>query len=135
MIQHHCVTIMTSLKCYNKLIGRKYYEQKLKETKEKMVRYLYPTKEIRGLMCKDIYQELLELIALEKCISKDNLNDKVRNSNLEFVSGVVKGFVFGRVEYQKVLFEYYHHKNLEWIAHDILIGLVLYISLIGEEFK
>ncbi len=109
-------------------------EQKNLE-KEKLVRYLYPTKEIMGLMCNDIYQELLEVIELGKCIGEDNLDDMVRSNNYEFVQGVIKGFILGNSEYQKVLFEYYHHNNLEWITRDILIGLTLYISSISDEFK
>lgn len=103
--------------------------------KEKLVRYLYPTKEIRGLMCNDIYQELLEVVELEKCIGTDNLDEGLRASNYEFVKGVIKGFIIGNIEYKKVLFEYYHHNNLDWITQDILIGLVLYISSISDEFK
>lgn len=108
---------------------------KIEKEKQKMVRYLYQTKQIMGLMCSDIYQELLELISLENCISKDNIENSVRAKNLEFVQGVIKGFILGNVEYQKALFEYYRHNNIEWIARDILIGLVLYISTISEDFK
>ena len=107
----------------------------MKEQKEKMVRYLYPTKKIMSLMCNDIYQELLEIIPIERCISEDNLNARVRNNNLEFVRGVIKGFILGNKEYAKILFEYYHHEHIDAIAYDILIGLVLYISSISEEFK
>jgi len=103
--------------------------------KEKLVRYLYPTKEIRGLICNDIYQELLEIIAIERCISDDNINNQVREKNLEFVCGAIKGFVLGNVSYQQVLFEYYKHNNLDWIVRDILIGFVLYISTLSDEFK
>jgi hypothetical protein len=110
-------------------------KNELKETKEKMVRYLYPTKEIRGLMCNDIYQEILEIVPLEMCISEDNIEDVVREKNLEFVRGAIKGFLIGNEMYQKVLFEYYHHNNLEWIVRDILIGFIIYISTISEEFK
>ncbi|MBQ8522316.1 MAG: hypothetical protein IJ458_01470 [Clostridia bacterium] len=107
----------------------------LEKDKEKLVRYLYPTKEISGLMCNDIYQELLEIIPLECCICEDNIKDNVRTRNLVFVRGAIKGFVLGNIEYQKILFEYYHHDNLEWIVRDILIGFVLYISTISEKFK
>ena len=103
--------------------------------KQKLVRYLYPTKEIMGIMCNDIYQELLEIIPLESCISEDNLKDTVRENNLGFVRGAIKGFLGGNVEYQKVVFEYYKHNNIDWIARDILIGFVLYISGISAEFK
>lgn len=103
--------------------------------KQKMVRYLYPTKKIMNLMCNDIYQELLELIPIERCISVDNLNSKTREKNLEFVKGAIQGFILGNIEYQKVLFEYYKHNNIDSIGYDILIGLILYISSINEEFK
>ena len=109
--------------------------EKIINNKEKFVRYLYPTKEIMGLMCNDIYQELLEIIPLEHCISIDNLNSDVRTKNLEFVRGAIKGFLLGNIKYQKVLFEYYHYNNLDWIVRDILIGFVLYISTLSEEFK
>ncbi|MBQ7797820.1 MAG: hypothetical protein IJ371_01710 [Clostridia bacterium] len=107
----------------------------MKKEKQKLVGYLYPTKQIKSLMCNDIYQELLELISIEHCISKDNINPNVRNNNLEFVQGAIKGFVLGNKDYSTILFEYYKHNNLDWIARDILIGLVLYISTISEEFE
>ncbi len=110
-------------------------ELQIKKDKEKLVRYLYPTKEIGGLMCNDIYQELLEIIPLDRVIGEDNLDKDVRAKNLEFVLGVIKGLMLGKVEYQKVLFEYYRHNNVEWITRDILIGLVLYISTLSAEFK
>ena len=105
------------------------------ENKQQLVRYLYPTKEIRGLMCNDIYQDLLEIIPIEKCISEDNLNSIMRAKNLEFVRGAIKGFLLGNSEYQKVLFEYYKHTNLDWIVRDILIGFVLYITTLSDEFN
>ncbi|MBQ7798023.1 MAG: hypothetical protein IJ371_02765 [Clostridia bacterium] len=96
-------------------------KEQIINNKQKLVRYLYPTKEIRGLMCNDIYQELLEIIPLEACISKDNLNKNVREENLEFVSGAIKGFLVFNKSYQQVVFEYYKHTNLDWIVRDILI--------------
>ncbi|MBQ8522591.1 MAG: hypothetical protein IJ458_02865 [Clostridia bacterium] len=110
-------------------------EEQIKKDKEKLVRYLHPTKEIRGLMCNDIYQELLEIIPMETCISNDNINNQIREKNLEFVRGAIKGFLLGNVSYQQVLFEYYKYNNLDWIVRDILIGFVLYISTLCDEFK
>ena len=117
------------------LIRRNYMINKqIEKDKQKLVKYLYPTKQIMGLMCNDIYQQLLEIIPLESCISKDNINNTTREKNLEFVQGAIKGFVLGNIDYQKILFEYYHHNNLDWIVHDILIGFILYISTLSEEF-
>lgn len=103
--------------------------------KQKIVKYLYPTKELMGLMCNDIYQELLEIIDVESCISEDNLDDLVREQNLEFVRGAIKGFVVNNKVYQQVLFEHYKHQNIDIIVYDILIGLVMYISSIIDEFR
>lgn len=108
--------------------------KQIEKDKQRLVKYLYPTKQIMGLMCNDIYQQLLEIIPLESCISKDNINNTTREKNLEFVQGAIKGFVLGNIDYQKILFEYYHHNNLDWIVHDILIGFTLYISTLSEEF-
>lgn len=107
----------------------------MENCKEKMVRYLYPTKKIMTLMCNDVYQELLEIIPMGYCISKDNLNSSTRIKNLKFVSGAIKGFIIGNREYAKILFEYYRHNNIDTIVYDILIGFVLYISTISDEFK
>lgn len=109
-------------------------KEQIKKDKQKLVKYLYPNKQIMGLMCNDIYQQLLEIIPLESCISKDNTNNTTREKNWEFVQGAIKGFVLGNIEYQKILFEYYHHNNLDWIVRDILIGLTLYISTLSDEF-
>ena len=110
-------------------------EKELQETKETLVRYLYPTKQLGELMCNDIYQELLEIIPLECCISKDNLNEKIRKKNFEFVNGAIKGFLLGNIEYQQVLFGYYKHNNLDLVVRDILIGFVLYVSTLSDDFK
>ncbi len=110
-------------------------ELQIKKDKEKLVRYLHPTKEIRGLMCNDIYQELLELISLERCISEDNLDDDIRAKNQEFVRGVIKGFLVANPDYLKILFEYYKHNDIETIVYDILIGFVLYVSLLSDDYK
>lgn len=110
-------------------------EKRIEKDKQKLVRYLYPTKQIRGLMCNDIYQELLEIIPIECCISIENSSSKVREKNLEFVKGVIKGFILGNTEYKQILFEHYKHNNLDAIVYDILIGLVLYTSTISDEFE
>ena len=110
-------------------------EQQIKKDKQKLARYLYPTKEIRGLMFNDIYQELLESVPIERCISEDNLVDSVRAKNQEFVRGVIKGFLVSNPDYLKILFEYYRHDDIEPIVYDILIGFVLYISMSTDEFK
>ena len=110
-------------------------EQQIKKDKQKLARYLYPTKEISGLMFNDIYQELLETVPIERCISEDNLVDSVRAKNQEFVRGVIKGFLVSNPDYLKILFEYYRHDDIEPIVYDILIGFVLYISMSTDEFK
>lgn len=102
--------------------------------KEKMVRYLYPTKQIGEFMCNDLYQELLELISVDKCISEDNNLDRVRENNLSEVRGIISGFILGNPTYHQILIEYYKHDNINWIVRDVLIGLVLYISSIIKEF-
>ena len=107
----------------------------MNKEKQKIVKYLYPTKELRGLMCNDVYQELLEMIDVESCISDDNLDDLVREQNLGFVRGVIKGFVATNKAYQQILFKHYKHQNIDSIVYDILIGLVLYISSIIDEFS
>lgn len=86
-------------------------------------------------MCKDIYQELLDSVPIERCISEDNLVDSVRAKNQEFVRGVIKGFLVSNPDYLKILFEYYRHDDIEPIVYDILIGFVLYISMSTDEFK
>lgn len=110
-------------------------KEEINVEKQKLVRYLYPTKQIRELMCNDIYQELLEVIPMENCISEDNVDDRTRENNLSEVRGVIKGFVLGNSVYKQILFDYYKIDNLEWIVGDILIGFVLYISTLSEGFE
>lgn len=110
-------------------------EKQMNDNMQKMVKYLYPTKQIMDLMCNDIYQELLEFIPLDMCISEDNLNTQIREQNLAFIHGAITGFVLGNYNYKKILFEYYKHTNIEWIVNDIIIGLMFYISNIIEEFN
>ena len=72
---------------------------------------------------------------MERCISKDNLIDSVRDKNQEFVRGVIKGFLVSNPDYLKILFEYYKHNDIEPIVYDILIGFTLYVSLLSDEYK
>lgn len=106
----------------------------MKEIRQKLVEYLYPTKQIMGLMCNDIYQELLEIIPIDCCICDENSNPNTRAENLGFVKGAIKGFIAGNKNYKQALCKHYNHNNIDAIVYDIFIGLVLYIASAFDDF-
>jgi len=110
-------------------------QKKIKYVRQSLINRLYPTNDIIKFISENLYQELLEIISLDCCISEDNLNKNVRDKNLEFVRGVIKGFVFGNVVYQKVLYKHYKYDDMDDLTRDILIGFVLYASTLSEEFN
>ena len=109
-------------------------KEQINKDKQKLVKYLYPTKQIMFFTCNDLYQELLELIPIDICISEDNLDSQTRLKNFGFVQGVINGFLLTNQEYLDELYVLYKHYNIESIVYDILIGFVLYISSVNKQF-
>lgn len=102
----------------------------INERKEKLLKHLYPTQEIREFMCNDLYQELLQVISKSTCISSKNIVEKIRKLNYEKVKFQIKQFLSNNIIYLNKIKSFAFTINLE----DIITGLVFYISLIDETY-
>ncbi len=96
---------------------------------EKFLQLLYKTEEIRSIMINDVYQELKEIIPLEKCISLKNIVKKIRQENLEFAKVSISNFLQENVNYQKLIFEIYGD-SIEYV----LYGYVFYLAYTSEKY-
>ena len=98
------------------------------ERKEKLLKYLFPTEEIRKFVCNDLFMELSEIIKTTDCISSKNIKNSVRQENKEKVEKQIKEFIKQNPNYEKMLLELYHQKDISQIYDDILIGYTFYLA-------
>lgn len=99
-----------------------------RERKEKLLKYLFPTEQIRKFLCDDVYEELTFLIPKNLCISTNNLKVATRKENLEKVTSLVREFLKENPDYTKLLIEYYGYDDIIRIVNDIVIGYVYYLT-------
>lgn len=98
------------------------------ERKEKLLKYLFPTEEIRKFVCNDLFMELSEIIKTTDCISSKNIKKEVRQQNKEKVEKQIKDFIKENPMYEKMLTELYHQKDINQIYDDILVGYTFFLA-------
>lgn len=96
--------------------------------KEKLLRYLFPTEEVRKFVCNDLFMELSEIIKTADCISSKNIKKEVRQQNKEKVEKQIKDFIKQNPDYEKMLTELYHQKDINQIYDDILVGYTFFLA-------
>ena len=96
--------------------------------KEKLLRYLFPTEEVRKFVCNDLFMELSEIIKTTDCISSKNIKKEVRRQNKEKVEKQIKDFIKQNPDYEKMLTELYHQKDINQIYDDILVGYTFFLA-------
>lgn len=97
------------------------------ERKQKLVKYLYPTEQIRSFMWNDLYLELKEVVP-KICILSKNTNFQIRKQNLKKVTDIIKNFIQNNQNYKLEIENLYHDKNWNSIIEDIVIGYVFFVS-------
>ncbi len=102
--------------------------------KQKLVEYLYPTQKLMDLMCKDEYQELLNIIPISKCISCQNASRKIREQNFECVKNLIIEFLKDK-NYRAIIFDCYKNTNESIIVYNILLGLVFYMANTNDKYR
>lgn len=98
------------------------------ERKTKLLKYLFPTEEIRKFVCNDLFMELSEIIKTTDCISSKNIKNAVRQENKAKVEKQIKEFLQKNPVYEKMLLELYHQDNINKIYDDILIGYTFFLA-------
>ena len=105
------------------------------QTKQRLIEYLYPTKELMGFMLNDIYQEILEICPKTIFINPENEIDEQRKKNFEFVKKEIVTFILKNENYKQELFKHYKHTMIAPIFLDILMGITFYLANISEDFN
>lgn len=98
------------------------------ERKTKLLKYLFPTEEIRKFVCNDLFMELSEIIKTTDCISSKNIKNAVRQENKAKVEKQIKDFIKENPMYEKMLTELYHQKDINQIYDDILVGYTFFLA-------
>lgn len=98
------------------------------ERKTKLLKYLFPTEEIRKFVCNDLFMELSEIIKTTDCISSKNIKNAVRQENKAKVEKQIKEFISQNPVYEKMLLELYHQDNISKVYDDVLIGYTFYLA-------
>lgn len=98
------------------------------ERKTKLLKYLFPTEEIRKFVCNDLFMELSEIIKTTDCISSKNIKNAVRQENKAKVEKQIKDFIKENPMYEKMLTELYHQDNISKVYDDVLIGYTFYLA-------
>jgi len=105
------------------------------EKKSKLIKYLYPTDEIREFMCNDFYQELLNIIPTKLLISSYNKVNKTRECNLEIVKQKIVEFLKNNSNYTIELAELYKDKEILNRIDDFVTGLTFFVASTNEKYK
>ena len=105
------------------------------ERKEKLLKYLFPTEEVRKFVCNDLFVELNEIIKTTDCISSKNIKKENRMHNKEKVEMQIKDFVKQNPIYEKILCEIYHQNDINKIYDYILIGYTFFVSYTYSRIK
>ena len=101
-----------------------------KERANKLIKYLYPTEQIRSFMCNDLYIELNKIIKRQICISTKNIVSSVRQENLVMLKHIINNFIEVNTIYKQKINELYGNGNMngDIIINEIIVGYVFYIA-------
>lgn len=106
------------------------YKQKLM-----LMKYLNLDGEVGKFLCGDLFQELHEIIPLDKCFSKENLDPAIRLQNKSELLDIIKQFLKGNKQYRDMVSMYFEsYKDIDVYEH-LLMGYVFYFSLTNEKYK
>lgn len=101
----------------------------------KLLKYLYPTEEIRGYVCDYLYLELIKIIPKSICITSTNLSMSTRIQNLNKVREIVGEFIEKNSEVSETLTRLFKNKNIKTVIEELIIGYVYYTSRTMSNYK
>ena len=96
--------------------------------KNKLTKYLYPTKEIAEFMLYDFYVELINVLDRKTCFSNNNCKASVRTENLGKSKQIIKTFIKSNINYKKRINELYRKDISDDFISEILWGYILFVT-------
>ena len=104
------------------------------DKKEEILKYLFPTEEIRKFLVNDLYQELLENIDTTLFYNDGNIFDRVRDERYKKVFDDIELFLYKNKEYAVELARLFDGHDFVLILEDLICGIVFYyINVIKKE--
>lgn len=104
------------------------------DKKEEILKYLFPTEEIRKFLVNDLYQELLENIDTTLFYNDGNIFDRVRDERYKKVFNDIELFLYKNREYAVELARLFDGHDFVMIIEDLICGIVFYyINVIKKE--
>lgn len=104
------------------------------DKKEEILKYLFPTEEIRKFLANDLYQELLENIDTTLFYNDGNIFDRVRYERYKKVFNDIELFLYKNREYAVELARLFDGHDFVMIIEDLICGIVFYyINVIKKE--
>lgn len=104
------------------------------DKKEEILKYLFPTEEIRKFLVNDLYQELLENIDTTLFYNDGNIFDRVRDERYKKVFDDIELFLYKNREYAVELARLFDGHDFVLILEDLICGIVFYyINVIKKE--
>lgn len=104
------------------------------DKKEEILKYLFPTEEIRKFLVNDLYQELLENIDTTLFYNDGNIFDRVRDERYKKIYNDIELFLYKNREYAVELARLFDGHDFVLILEDLICGIVFYyINVIKKE--
>lgn len=98
------------------------------DRKEKLLKILFPTDEIRNFLCNDLFQEILKEIPKSRFINANYINDDNRKLNYNLVKKDLRQFIYSNENYNLELKKYYDRISLDDLTEELIEGIIFYIT-------
>ena len=105
-----------------------------KESKQKLLKYFFPTEEIRKVMCNDLFVELDELFLNKICIFEENKSRRKRKEHYKLTFEIILDFFIHNRDYSKKVTLIYGdqtaslNENVENIINSVIMRYVFYLT-------
>ena len=101
----------------------------------KLIKLLFLNEQTQKFLCNDLFQEFLLVIPTEFCISKKNINNKVREINYLKVKNIIEIFLNTNKIYLIKLLNVFKFKDINSLIEHLIICYLFYISKITPSLK
>ena len=102
---------------------------------QKILNYIFLTKDLQTFLCNDLFMELKPLIPLKLCFNKLNKNTTIRQGNYIKIKQIINNFIKINKNYELKLKQLYSGFNLEEIINSIIVAYVFYIYKTNKNYS